>query len=47
MRMLDPKMATELGESLGQVIPCENPTELVGGDFLRVRVEIDISKPLC
>ena len=47
MRMLDPKTAIELGETLGQVIPCENPTELVGGDFLHVYVEIDVSKPLC
>ena len=44
--MLDPEMAIELEESLGQVTPCENPNELVGGDFLRVHVEIDVSKPL-
>jgi len=47
MRMLDPKMAIELGETLNQVTPCKNPNELVGGDFLRVHVEIDVSKPLC
>ena len=45
--MLYPEMAIELGESLGQVTPCENPNEMVGGDFLRVHVEIDVSKPLC
>ena len=45
--MLDAETAIELGETLGQVIPCENPNELVGGDFLRVHVEIDVSKPLC
>ena len=44
--MLDPKTTIELGESLGQVTPCENPNKLVGGDFLRVHVEIDVSKPL-
>ena len=43
MHMLDPEMAIELEETLSQVIPCENPTELMGGDFLRVHVEIDIS----
>ena len=47
MRMLDPEIAIELGETLGQVTPCENSNELVGGDFLRVHVEIDVSKPLC
>ena len=45
--MLDPETTIELGESLGQVTPCENPNEMVGGDFLRVHVEIDVSKPLC
>ncbi|KAK7828355.1 uncharacterized protein CFP56_030356 [Quercus suber] len=45
--MLEPETAIELGESLGQVTPYENPNELVGGDFLRVHVEIDVSKPLC
>ena len=44
--LLDPETAMELGESLGQVTPCENPNELVGGDFIRVHVEIDVSKPL-
>ena len=43
MHMLDPEMAIELEETLSQVIPCENPTELMGGDFLHVHVEIDIS----
>ena len=47
IRMLDPEMAIELGETLGQVTPCENSNELVGGDFLRVHVEINVSKPLC
>ena len=45
--LLDPETAMELGESLGQVTSCENPNELVGGDFLRIHVEIDVSKPLC
>ena len=46
MRLLDFETAIELGETLGQVSPCENLSELVGGEFLRVHVEIDISKPL-
>ncbi|XP_030939870.1 uncharacterized protein LOC115964755 [Quercus lobata] len=47
IHMLDPETAIKIGETLGQVTPCENPNELVGGDFLRVHVEIDVSKPLC
>ncbi|XP_030936712.1 uncharacterized protein LOC115961968 [Quercus lobata] len=47
MCLLDSEMAIELGETLGQVSPCENLSELVGREFLRVHVEIDISKPLC
>ena len=47
MRMLDLETTIELGEKLGQVTPCENPNELVGGNFLRVQVEIDVSQLLC
>nr|POE57305.1 uncharacterized protein CFP56_35163 [Quercus suber] len=47
MRMLDSETAIEIGETLGQVTPCENLCEQVGGDFLRIQVEIDVSKPLC
>ena len=47
MRMLDSETVIELGETLGQVTPCENSSKLVGGDFLHVQVEIDVSKPLC
>ena len=47
MRMLDPETAYELGETIGPVVPSENNKELIGGDFLRVRVEVDVSRPLC
>ena len=47
MSVLDPEIAIKLGETLDQVTPCENSSELVGGDFLSVHVEIDVSKPLC
>ena len=47
MRMLDPETAYELGETIGPVVPSENDKELIGGDFLRVRVEVDVSQPLC
>ena len=46
MRMLDPETAIELGETLGEVSTKEVEKEMVGGDFVRVRVKIDVSKPL-
>ena len=47
MRMLDPETVIKLGETLGIVSPIEHSKEIVGGDFLHVRVEVDVSKPLC
>ena len=47
MRLLDPEIAIELGESLVIVSEAENPKELVGNDFVCVKVEVDVSKPLC
>ena len=46
MRMLDSKTAIELGETLGEVSTMETEKEMVGGDFVRVRVKVDVSKPL-
>ena len=47
MRLLDPETAIELGESLGEVSETENPKELARNDFVCVKVEMDMSKPLC
>ena len=47
MSMLDLEVAMEIGETIGTVIPSEHTKEMVGGDFLWVRVEIDVLKPLC
>lgn len=47
MRMLDPETAIELGETIRQVSPSVNSKEMIGGDFLWIRVEVDVSKPLC
>ena len=44
--MLDTEMAIELGETLGSVSPVEYMKDMLGGDLLRVRVEVDVSKPL-
>ena len=46
LRLLDPETAIELGETLGEVLTDEAEKEMVGGDFVRVRVRIDVSKPL-
>ena len=46
MRMLDPETTIELGETLGEVSIEETEKEMVGGDFVRVRVRIDVLKPL-
>ena len=46
MSMLDPEVGVEIGETIGIVIPLEYMKEMVGGDFLWVRVEIDVSKLL-
>ncbi|XP_075662261.1 uncharacterized protein LOC142631823 [Castanea sativa] len=47
MSMMDPETAIEIGETLGPVSASEITKELVGGTFLRVRVEVDVSNPLC
>ena len=41
------KTAMEVGKSVGSVSHSENRGDMIGGDFLRVRVEVDVSKPLC
>ena len=47
MNMMIPDTAIEIGETIGQVSVTKNAKEMVGGTFLCVRVEVDISKPLC
>lgn len=44
---LSTDVALSLGESLGLVAESRDKAELRGGNFLRVRVAIDISEPLC
>lgn len=45
--MLDPEIVDEIGETIGTVSRSEHSNDMVGGDFLRVRVEVDVTKPLC
>ena len=47
MNMMIPDTAIEIGETIGQVSVTKNAKEMVGGTFLWVSVEVDISKPLC
>lgn len=47
MRFLNYKVAEELCEVVGSVCREEDINEMDGGSFMRVRVIIDINKPLC
>ena len=37
----------EIGDTLGEVIKLDNVSGMIGGNFLRIRVAIDTSQPLC
>jgi len=41
------RAAKKICEVLGRVIPTANPRESEGGNFIRVRVSIDVTGPLC
>ena len=43
---LNEKTAYEIGNSLGEVSKVAQVGELIGGDFLRVRVVVNVSRPL-
>lgn len=45
--MLSPEIAPDIGETLWEVVRMEDTSAMVGGNFLRVRVAIDILHPLC
>lgn len=47
MNMLDPEPAVEIGETISTISRSEHSNDMVGGDFLWVRVEVDVTKPLC
>ena len=40
-------MAKQIGKTIGVLSPYRREAEMIAGDFLRVRVEVDVSKPLC
>ena len=39
--------ALSIGEIIGTVTKLKDVGEMKGGSFMRVRVKVDISKPLC
>ena len=44
---LSKEVAISIGESLGAVIVPKDSSEMRGGNFMRVRVTVDITKALC
>ena len=47
MNRLDIPMAIQIGKTIGAVLCHGREAEMIARDFLRVRVEVDVSKPLC
>ena len=47
MDRLDFPMAIQIGKTIGAVSCHGHEAETIAWDFLRVRVEVDVSKPLC
>lgn len=46
-KFLTPEIAVEIGETTGTISKQRETSEIVGGMFLRVRVNVEISRPLC
>ena len=46
MNRLNEKTAYEIGKSLGEVSRAAQAGELIGGDFLRARVGVNVTRPL-
>ena len=44
---MNSEIAIEIGESIGKVVMPQDDSEMRGGTFMRVRVLVDISCPLC
>ena len=45
--LLTEEATFSLGETLGIVTKSKDVSEMSGGNFMRVRVAVDITKPLC
>ena len=46
-KFMTPETAIEIGESIGEVVMSRDDSEMTGGTFMRVRVWVDVSCPLC
>lgn len=46
-KFMNTETAIEIGESIGEVIMPQDVSEMCGGTFMRVRVSVDITRPLC
>ena len=44
---LTPEIAMDIGRTLGTVVLSEDTSDMIRGNFIRMRVIIDISQPLC
>lgn len=47
IKFINEKVVEKICEVLGKVIPTANPNESEGGNFIRVRVSMDVTGPLC
>ena len=47
IKFMNVKAAEKICDVLGRVIPSANPNETEGGNFICVRVSMDIIVPLC
>ena len=41
------KAAEKICEVVGNIVHSINPAEMEGGNFMRIRVEMDVFLPLC
>ena len=46
-KFMTPEMAEFIGETIRLVIKSNDPIEMKGGTFMRVRVMVDVTRPLC
>ena len=47
IKFMNVRAAEKICEVLGRVIPTTNPRESEGGNFIQVRVSMDVTGPLC
>ncbi|XP_050259025.1 uncharacterized protein LOC126704027 [Quercus robur] len=46
-KFMTPETAIKIGESIGEVVMSRDESKMRGGTFMRVRVWVDVSRPLC